>query len=225
MERRFEVLGLDNKKAAESVDLNNFYEFLLYRSISVITNSNMPKRSSSSMEILLGLLTIEPMSGYDLGLTIRGSVGHFWNESYGQIYPNLKRLTAEGLVTSKTERQKGKPDRHIYSITGKGREHLAAWLAVEPQPEIPRNELLLKLFFGAQVPVEILIGYVERMAETERALLQKFTRAGEEEIAANRQYPDAPYWQMAVRFGQLELEAHQRWAEETLAELNRIARR
>jgi PadR family transcriptional regulator, regulatory protein AphA len=177
------------------------------------------------MEVLLGLLTIAPMSGYDLGLTIRGSVGHFWNESYGQIYPNLKRLMVEGLVTSKTERQKGKPDRHVYSITGKGREHLAAWLAVEPQPEIPRNELLLKLFFGAQVPVEILIGYVERMAETERTLLLKFTRAGEEEIAANQQYPDAPYWKMAARFGQLELEAHLRWAEETLVELDKIARK
>jgi len=39
------------------------------------------------MEVLLGVLAIEPMSGYDLGLTIRQSVGHFWNESYGQIYP------------------------------------------------------------------------------------------------------------------------------------------
>ena len=49
------------------------------------------------MEVLLGLLTIEPMSGYDLGQTIRASVGHFWNESYGQIYPNLKKLAAAGL--------------------------------------------------------------------------------------------------------------------------------
>ena len=174
------------------------------------------------MEVLLGLLTIESMSGYDLGLTIRSSVGHFWNESYGQIYPNLKKLAAEGFVSSRTERQKGKPDRHIYSITGEGREHLAAWLAVEPQSEIPRNELLLKLFFGAQVPAEILIGYVERMVETERALVLKFAQVEEEEIAANQQYPDAPYWKMAARFGQLELEAHLRWPEETLVELNSL---
>ena len=40
------------------------------------------------------------MSGYDLGQNIRGSVGFFWNESYGQIYPNLKKLAAEGLVGS-----------------------------------------------------------------------------------------------------------------------------
>ncbi len=184
----------------------------------------MAKRTSSSMEVLLGLLTIAPMSGYDLGQTIRESVGFFWNESYGQIYPNLKALAAEGLVTSKTERQKGKPDRHIYSITKAGRERLTAWLAVEPQPEVPRNELLLKLFFGAQVPTKILIGYVGQMVETERALLQKFTEAGDA-VRAQEQFPDTPYWHMAARFGQLELEAHLRWGEETLAELRKIAGR
>jgi DNA-binding PadR family transcriptional regulator len=176
------------------------------------------------MEVLLGLLSIEPMSGYDLGQTIRGSVGHFWNESYGQIYPNLKRLAAEGLVTSRTERQKGKPDRHIYSITKKGRERLHAWLAVAPQPEVPRNELLLKLFFGVQASPEISIQHVERMVESERASLREFTRI-EQEISKNQQYPDAPYWKMAARFGQFELEAHLRWAEETLAELHRIERK
>src|SRR5580658_1093902 len=121
----------------------------------------MAKRSSSSTEVLLGLLEIEPMSGYDLGLSIRASVGHIWNESYGQIYPNLKKLAAGGFVGSKTERHKGKPDRRIYSITKKGRDRLAKWLTVPPQPEIPRNELLLKLFFGDKVGVEVLIGYVE----------------------------------------------------------------
>jgi DNA-binding PadR family transcriptional regulator len=176
------------------------------------------------MDVLLGLLTIAPMSGYDLGQAIRESVGFFWNESYGQIYPNLKALAAEGLVTSKTERQKGKPDRHIYSITKTGRERLTAWLAVEPQPEIPRNELLLKLFFGAQVPAEILIGYVGRMVERTRPLVQKFTEAGDA-VSAQEPFPDTPYWKMAARFGQLELEAHLRWGEETLAELRKIASR
>ena len=174
------------------------------------------------MEVLLGLLSVAPMSGYDLGQNIRASVGFFWNESYGQIYPNLKNLAAEGLVTSKTERQKGRPDRHIYSITKKGRERLAAWLAVEPQPEIPRNELLLKLFFGAQVPAEILIGYVEGMLERTRTVVQKITKA-EETVSALEQYPDKPYWKMAARFGHLELEAHLRWGEETLMLLRKIA--
>lgn len=185
----------------------------------------MAKRFSSSMEVLLGLLTIEPMSGYDLGLTIRASVGHIWNESYGQIYPNLKKLASDGCVSSKMERQKGKPDRRIYSITEKGRERLRKWLAVPPQPEIPRNEMLLKLFFGEQVPAQILIRYVERMAEERRALLELLERSEHEEIDKNQHYPGTPYWRMAAHFGQMEMRAHLRWAEETLTELNKIARK
>ena len=184
----------------------------------------MAKRSSSSTEVLLGLLTIQPMSGYDLGQTIRESVGHFWNESYGQIYPNLKKLAAGGFVTARTERQKGKPDRQIYSITQKGRERVATWLAVPPQPEIPRNELLLKLFFGGQAPLEISIEHVKRMMESESAVLRVIGSI-EKEIRKNGQYSDVPYWMMAVRFGQLELEAHQCWARETLAELNKLAKK
>lgn len=185
----------------------------------------MARRSSSSRDVLLGLLTIEPMSGYDLGLTIRGTVGHFWNESYGQIYPNLKKLANDGFVSCKTERQKGKPDRRIYSITGKGRERLKEWLAVPPQPEIPRNEMLLKVFFGEQIPTQILIGYVERMAEDRRALLEVLERVECEEIDKNQHYPGAPYWRMAAHYGQMQMRAHLRWAEETLAELNKIVRK
>lgn len=178
-------------------------------------------RSSSTPEALLGLLTIEPMSGYDIGQVVRASIGHIWNESYGQIYPTLKRLAADGLAVARKERQKGKPDRYVYSITGKGRERLAAWLGVPPRPEIPRNEMLLKLFFGAQAPTEALIGYVEHMVETHRGLLEKCAES-ERDIDRHRQYPDAPYWKMAARFGQLEMEAHLRWAEETLIELNKL---
>ena len=185
----------------------------------------MARRSSSSMEILLGLLTIEPMSGYDLGLTIRDSVGFFWNESYGQIYPNLKKLEAGGFVTSTAERQNGRPDRRVYAITKQGRERLRKWLAVPPQPEIPRNELLLKLFFGEQAPPEILIGYVERMAEERRGLLKRFELVEREDIGKHQHYAAAPYWRMAARFGQMEMKAHVHWAEETLAGLKKMAGR
>jgi hypothetical protein len=105
-----------------------------------------------------------------------------------------------------------------------GRERLAAWLKVKPQPEIARNELLLKLFFGAQISPEISIQHVERMVENESAFLREFRRIEREEISARHEFPDAPYWKMAARFGQLELEVHLRWGEETLAELRKIAK-
>jgi PadR family transcriptional regulator, regulatory protein AphA len=182
----------------------------------------MPRRISSSTYALLGLLTIAPMSGYGLGQTVRASVGHIWSESYGQIYPNLKKLAAAGLVTSKTEKQKGKPDRHIYSITKRGRDQLIEWLGVPPQPEVPRNELLLKLFFGSQIPAPILIAYIERMIVEHHTLLEKFTRIEHEEIARHKSRPEAPFWRMSARYGQLEMEAHLQWAEETLITLRKL---
>ncbi|MGB8789297.1 MAG: PadR family transcriptional regulator [Candidatus Acidiferrales bacterium] len=177
------------------------------------------------MQALLGLLMIEPMSGYDLGQMVRASIGHMWSESYGQIYPNLKKLAADGLLGCKTKKQKGRPDRHIYSITKRGREQLARWLVVPPQPEIPRNEMLLKLFFGAHVPIQILVGNVERMVEEHSALLQKLKRVEHDGIDKNPQYPDAPFWRMAARYGQIEMEAHLRWADQTLDELRKMARK
>jgi hypothetical protein len=56
-------------------------------------------------------------------------------------------------------------------------------------------------------------------------LLREFRRIEQEELPKSQQYPDAPYWKMAARFGQLELEAHQRWCEETLDELRKIAKK
>jgi PadR family transcriptional regulator, regulatory protein AphA len=182
----------------------------------------MPRRISSSTQALLGLLCIAPMSGYDLGQAIHASVGHIWSESYGQIYPNLKRLAAAGFVSSREEKQQGKPSRTVYSITQKGRDQLITWLGMPPQPEIPRNEMLLKLFFGALVPAPILIAYVERMVVEHRSLLEKFTRVEREEIAAFEGRLEVPYWRMTARYGQLEMEAHLDWAEETLAALRKL---
>jgi DNA-binding PadR family transcriptional regulator len=182
----------------------------------------MARRISSSAQALLGLLSIEPMSGYDLRQNIRASVGHIWSESYGQIYPNLKKLAASGLVSAKEEKQKGKPSRCLYSITQKGLAELIEWLSISPQPEIPRNELLLKLFFGSHVPAAVLIGYVERMVGEHRTLLEKFTRIEREEIAPHRHRPEVPFWRMTLRYGQLEMQAHLRWAEETLATLRQL---
>ena len=116
--------------------------------------SAMTMVSGATPNALLGLLSLGPMSGYDIRQLIPRSIGHFWSESYGQIYPGLKRLAAAGLVAKKTERKKGSPDRHVYSLTADGREQLRRWLKLPVAEEVPRNELLLKLFFGAQVSAE-----------------------------------------------------------------------
>ena len=57
---------------------------------------------------VLGLLSIRPMSGYDLKHTIEASTRNFWNESYGQIYPALRALADAGLVMRQPEPKSAK---------------------------------------------------------------------------------------------------------------------
>ena len=75
-----------------------------------------PPRTNTSRHAILGVLSLCPMSGYDVKKLIERSIAHFWNESYGQIYPILNRLAAEGFAERRREKQTGKPDRYVYSL-------------------------------------------------------------------------------------------------------------
>ncbi len=95
----------------------------------------MPRENKTKYAVL-GLLIYAPLSGYDIRRIYADSLGNFWSESYGAIYPILKRLEDEGLATREVERQTGKPDRNVYTITDLGREEMHRWLA---QPAGPRQ--------------------------------------------------------------------------------------
>jgi PadR family transcriptional regulator AphA len=180
-------------------------------------------REVKSKYAILGMLSIEPMSGYDIKKEVEKSISNFWTESYGQIYPVLKNLVAEKLVTKTVESEAGKPDRHVYSLTAKGRKELRRWLLKGFAPKIQRDEFLLKLFFGEEIPPKANIAHVEQFRELQRGLLRKYA-AVEKEIT--REYADnsnAPYWLMTVRYGQHVSRALLQWCDKTLAELDRMA--
>src|SRR5262249_61110027 len=113
-----------------------------------------------------------PRPGYGVKKAMAGRLAHFWSESFGQIYPILRRLAADGLIVGRRHAQRGKPDRHVYAITPRGLEHLRAWLAVPAPPESFRSELLLKLFLGGLVSVETSLGQIREFGKRQDALLQ-----------------------------------------------------
>src|SRR5207245_11355342 len=80
--------------------------------------------SSTTRYAVLGMLSAGPRSGYDIKKAVDSSIAHFWSESFGQIYPILRRLTADGFVRRRRETQRGKPARQVYSIMPRGREAL-----------------------------------------------------------------------------------------------------
>jgi PadR family transcriptional regulator, regulatory protein AphA len=164
--------------------------------------AHRPARENRTRWVILGMLSVAPMTGYGLRQAIAGSVGHFWQESFGQLYPALRRLAAEGLVEAEATR--GGPGRGgaTYRVTPRGRSALAGWLAVSPALEPQRNEVLLKVFFAGAVPPEVTSRNLDRVAAGLRAELAELERIGAELDAPDRAlHPDAPYWRLTLDFG------------------------
>jgi len=106
---------------------------------------------SATAYVILGMLAWGPLSGYGIKAAVDHSVRFFWAASYGQIYPELRRLSEAGLVEGKPEPGSGRRTT-LYSLTRAGRRELANWLALEPQTFETRDEGLLKLFFADASP-------------------------------------------------------------------------
>jgi PadR family transcriptional regulator AphA len=185
----------------------------------------MKREGGATPKALLGLLSMRPMSGYDIRQLIPQSIGHFWSESYGQIYPGLKRLAAAGLVTKKTERKQGSPDRYVYSLTAEGREQLRTWLKLPVVEEVPRNELLLKLFFGAQTSPNINREHVTAYMTLHEQKLQMYGAIAKSLRKEEANDPRLPFWLMTLSMGRHCSAAMVKWCKETLAELEGIERR
>ncbi len=179
-------------------------------------------KENRSKYAILGLLSWGPRSGYDIKKTIEQSISNFWNESYGQIYPILKRLAAEGLATASIEKQVGKPERYVYALTDKGRKALQRWLKEPPEWEVGRIEILLKLFFGRHVAVADNVRHVREFQILQQELLQRYN-ALEERLKAERPHqPDLAYWLMTLSYGRHVGRARLQWCDETLAMLRRM---
>jgi DNA-binding PadR family transcriptional regulator len=170
--------------------------------------------------VLLGLLSIEPnQSGYDLRKAIESSVGYFWGESYGQIYPTLKRLAAQGLIAKSKSGSAPRQRRQEYSLTDTGRACLREWLALPFQNDPPRNEFLLKLFFGREAAPSVSIGHIRELQERNRSSLATMQQLEAFAGAQGAQNPHFPFWMLTLRLGIAMTRAALDWGESALAEL------
>src|SRR3954452_13263051 len=102
---------------------------------------------SSTAYVILGMLSWRPMSGYEIKSLVDTSTRFFWAASYGQIYPELRKLSAAGLIEGKASPQGGRR-RNVYRLTPAGRRELESWLTLDAEVFELRDEGLLKLFFA-----------------------------------------------------------------------------
>lgn len=181
-------------------------------------------RESKTRYAVLGALSLQPMSGYQIKEVLGRSIGHFWNEGYGQIYPTLKQLAAAALVTGRVEAGEGRPDRHVYTLTDTGWSQLREWLARPVESHRPgRSELLLKLFFGRHAPAATNIDHLQRYRAQLAGLIAHY-EAIEVELAAQAHDPDQPYWLTTLRHGLHVSRASVAWCDESITRLSAVER-
>lgn len=127
---------------------------------------------------LLGLLARGDRSGYDLAQGLKDPVGFFWHAQHSQIYPQLARLEAAGLIEHTRVEQSDRPDKKVYRLTETGEARLKAWLGAPVEVPKHRDELVLKAYSiwladpsaAAQMMRAHAQVHAERLTEFERRL-------------------------------------------------------
>jgi DNA-binding PadR family transcriptional regulator len=173
-------------------------------------------KSSSTRYVILGLLSSESMSGYDIKKLVDSTLGHFWSESYGRLYPTLKKLEAEGLTKSKVEKGTRKPDRIVYQITAAGLKELKQWLGKPAALPWVRVEILLKLFFAHNLPPAASIHLLEDQRRALANRLELFD--GFDRMVEEGEYdPDMErLYRLTILHGRMVYDARIRWCDEAL---------
>ena len=126
---------------------------------------------SSTAYVILGMLGWRPMSGYEIKSIVDKSARLFWAASYGQIYPELRRLSAAGLVEGEASPQGGRK-RNVYRLTPAGRKQLLAWMRTDPEVFEVRDEGLLKLFFADADGGESAVATLEAKRRYHQSLVE-----------------------------------------------------
>jgi PadR family transcriptional regulator, regulatory protein AphA len=158
--------------------------------------------------LILGLLSEGPKSGYDLAKVTRLRFRFFWSESYGQIYPELRRLSEEGLVVQEG-REPGTRGRKTWTITSAGRTALGSWLEDPECSNTARLETVLKAYFAFAAP-----GSLGKTLDAFSSSLESDLAALEEMSRELRSIPD-PHrnHQYAIMTVELGLATYRAWTE------------
>lgn len=110
----------------------------------------------SIQHAILGILSRQPVTGYDLKKVIQDSSFMHWSGNNNQIYNSLVELLKDGFVTSEVQHQESSPSKKIYTITEAGRAELKRWAASAPEPPEYKRMFLVQLAWSDSLDQEEL---------------------------------------------------------------------
>lgn len=176
----------------------------------------------SLKHILLGILQ-QPKSGYDIKKMFDEVFSNFWAAELSQIYPQLRKLKEQGLLTVESVPSDKGPDKKLYEVTPAGQQELVKWLAEGPITNTEKLAYLAQTFFlGALPDDEARIDFLEQLHAHMKqwhehlVLIQQQTQA---------EFPDYPhdlpdeefYPNLTLMLGVKKVGAKVEWVEECIA--------
>lgn len=168
--------------------------------------------------VIMGLLSHEEMTGYEIKKRIDTVLKYFWGASYGSIYPTLSDLVDRGLAT-KREGTENKRNKLIYTITDSGRSYLKEWLALPVTKDELHYETLLKLFFGGEVGSEEILKHIDRFEAKIRQELP-ILQLCVEQLSHILENDDHKYYYLTAKFGVETYQGYLKWCQEAREMLN-----
>ncbi|NNF15446.1 MAG: PadR family transcriptional regulator [Gammaproteobacteria bacterium] len=168
--------------------------------------------------IVLGLLD-EPASGYDIKNKFNRSLVHFWRAELAQIYPTLKKLTAQGLLECQEVPSSKGPARKIYRRTARGDNVLLEWLCDPPSTGATRIPYLAQTYFLNHLddPARTL-EFFNDLKEIIAEKIESLQQANSEWASHYPEFPESLsdedfYKQMTLENGLAVWTARQAWCE------------
>ena len=172
---------------------------------------------------LLGILSFEPMTGYEVKQFFDSSVQHFWNAELSQIYPTLKALEESGYVGMRVEVQQNRPNRKIYAITDEGRQEFLRWVRTPQLPADLRDPFLIKVFFGTEVPAEDIVILLRRQMEEQQKMLLFSETVLRDKISEGVKLWHSPrhgqYWTVTLDLARAYRRTYIDWCEQSMRTL------
>ncbi|MCP3936181.1 MAG: PadR family transcriptional regulator [Actinomycetia bacterium] len=179
----------------------------------------MTSRLTTSSYAVLGLLGIQPWTGYELTRQATRSLRFAWPKSERLLYSEPKKLVEHGLATARQE-SVGRRGRTVYTITDEGRSALRAWTTSSPQPPTLEAEALLRLLFAENGSTDDLVAALETMADDARALHEQVTTINAGYLDGEHPFPQRTHLSVLFATFQLELfDLMARWVDFAKAEI------
>lgn len=124
-----------------------------------------PRREGNHMSLrfaLLSILRVGPLSGYDLAKQFGQSVGHVWYAPDSQIYPELRRMEAAGLVEAEEQPRGERATRRLYHLTEVGESTFLEWLTAPQEYQRVRDPAHLRAAYLEAVPSKDARDFLQR---------------------------------------------------------------